>query len=146
MATAVCMTILEEIRSSNLNFGISETPYSAYISLRKRFVKEFVPSSKSSLLSQPVESETFKKEIADVLAKLEESEANCTLAQDTIASLESKVQKAEAKSFEIMKNSKTALDDKNEEIKVLNGVIKKNNDEALRLKNENKKLAKGSKA
>ena len=146
MATTVCMNILEEIRSSNLNFEISETPYSAYISLRKRFVKEFVPNSKSSLLSQSVENETLKKEIAEVLAKLEDSETNYTLAQDTIAILETRVQKAESRSFEIMKNSKAALDDKNEEIKVLKGVIKKNADETVRLKNENENLSKGSKA
>ena len=39
-----------------------------------------------------------------------------------------------------MKNSKAVLDDKNQEIKLLNGVIKNNGDETLRLKNENKKL------
>ena len=45
-----------------------------------------------------------------------------------------------------MKNSQAVLDDKNEEIKVLNGVIKNNGDETLRLKNENKKLTKGTQA
>ena len=40
--------------------------------------------------------------------------------------------------------TKAALNDKHEEIKVLNGVIKNNGDEALRIKNENKKLTKGA--
>ena len=45
-----------------------------------------------------------------------------------------------------MKNSNSALDDKHEEIKVLNGVIKNNGDETSRIKNENNKLNKGAKA
>ena len=39
-ATAVCQLLLNQLRSSNLNFIISETPYSAQILLQKRFVKE----------------------------------------------------------------------------------------------------------
>jgi hypothetical protein len=151
MAAEVCMEILEEIRASSLNFVISETPYSAYISLRKRFVKNSVPKSKSSLLSQSefqlqVENEALKKQVQEVLSRLEESEASFDLAHDTIEILESEAKKAESKLFEIMKNSKAALDDKKEEINVLNGVIKSTGDETLRIKNENKKLTKGAKA
>ena len=39
-ATAVFQLILNQLRSSNLNFIVSETPYSAQIMIRKRFVKE----------------------------------------------------------------------------------------------------------
>jgi hypothetical protein len=129
MATEVCMEIFEEIRASSLNFVISETPYSAYISIRKRFVKNFVPKSKSSLSSQSecqlqVENEALKKQVQEVSARLEESEARFDIAHDTIEVLETKVKKAESKLFEMMKNSKAALDDKREEIKVLNGLIK----------------------
>ena len=143
MATEVCTNILEEIRSSSLNFVISETPVSAYISLRKRFVKDVV---QPSLPRQSDENEALKRQVTVVLARLKESEANCAAARDTIEILETKVQKVESKVLEIKKNSKAALDDKKAEIKVINGVIKNNSDETLRIQNENKKLTKGVKA
>ena len=121
MATEVCTNILEEIRSSSLNFVISETPVSAYISLRKRFVKDVV---QPSLPRQSDENEALKKQVTEVLAKLKQSEDHCASARGTIGILETKVQKAQSKVFEIMKNSKAALDGKKEEIKVLNGVMK----------------------
>ena len=39
-AAAVSQQVLNKLRSSNLNFLVSETPYSAQIFLQKRFVKE----------------------------------------------------------------------------------------------------------
>ena len=39
-AQDVCHQLLNHLRLSNLNFLVSETPFSAQIFLRKRFVKE----------------------------------------------------------------------------------------------------------
>ena len=57
-------------------------------------MKNFVPKSKSSLLSHSDlqgENETLKRQVTEVSAKLKESEADCDLAHDTIEILETKV-------------------------------------------------------
>ena len=74
------------------------------------------------------------------------SEAKCATANDAVATLETKVQKAESKLSDMMKNSKFALDDKKEETKLINNLIKNHADEVSRIKNENRKLTKGAKA
>ena len=97
MATEACMQIIEELRTSSLNFVIRKKPYSAYISLRKRFLNNVVPKSKSFFLRHSdlqIENETLKKQVTEVSAKLEESEAKCDLANEIIEILEAKVMDA----------------------------------------------------
>ena len=54
----VSQQLLNQVRLSNLNFKISETPYSAEIILRKRFVKEASgPAAFQVPLSIPVKQE-----------------------------------------------------------------------------------------
>ena len=38
-ANSVCNQVLQIIKESNLNFLINETPYSAFVTIRKKFVK-----------------------------------------------------------------------------------------------------------
>ena len=40
-----CNTILSSLRKSGLNFIVQETPYSAYITIRKNFCSGFVVNS-----------------------------------------------------------------------------------------------------
>ena len=147
-ASEVCNKILQGIKSSNLNFVINETPYSANICIRKRFVKEIVSSFDASLQNQTEfqeQNEKLKNQISELVAKLNDSEAKFATANDAVATLETKVQKSESKLSDMMKNSKFALDDKKEEIKLLNNVIKNHADEVSRIKNENRKLTKSAK-
>ena len=77
---------------------INETPYSAYTSLRKGFVKKFVPKCKSSLLIHSefqVKNEALKKQLREVSANLKESEARFALAHTNIEIQETKVKKTE---------------------------------------------------
>ena len=39
-AHVVCEQILSVLKTSNLNYLVKETPYSAFVTIRKRFVKE----------------------------------------------------------------------------------------------------------
>ena len=67
-AHEACEKILLETRSSNLHFVISESPYSAQISLRKRFVKEFNASR-----SQPqISLNSDKDQTSNIIQQLEE--------------------------------------------------------------------------
>ena len=40
----LCAQVLDTLRESGLTFNLSETPYSAYITIRKKFIKEYSPS------------------------------------------------------------------------------------------------------
>ena len=120
--------ILDVVQNSGLHFVINRTPFSAYITIRQKFISnhgsQMLESYSEDVIKLKIENETLQKQVTEVSVKLEESEAKCDLAHDTIEILESKVKNAESKVLEFMKNSKSALDDKNEEIKVLNSVIK----------------------
>ena len=50
-ADAVCENVLECLKTSNLNFLIQESPYSVYVTIRKRFLKnspQKIPSPKKT--------------------------------------------------------------------------------------------------
>ena len=48
-ANQVCETLLTTIKASNLNYLVNETPYSAFITIRKRFTKDYNESSNVTL-------------------------------------------------------------------------------------------------
>ena len=52
----LCAQVLDTLRESGLTFNLSETPYSAYITIRKKFIKEYSPSSSSQPLTSSVSS------------------------------------------------------------------------------------------
>ena len=37
----VCENLINDVKASNLNYLVNETPYSAFITIRKRFTKEY---------------------------------------------------------------------------------------------------------
>ena len=43
-----CSKVLDTIRLSGLTYSLTETPYSAYLSIRKKFIKGFSPTTSSS--------------------------------------------------------------------------------------------------
>ena len=100
----VCQQILNNLRLSNLNFMISETPYSAQILLKKRFLKE-VSGPEASFDIAGVESEKvlanenamLRKELED-LGQIRESN------KEIVKILEEKVSKAEAAALNAFEN------------------------------------------
>ena len=118
-ANYICDQIIQEIRSSQLNFVISETPYSAQISLRKKFLKEFNPGKtvQGNLATQ----QNYLEEALDNIEKFKvQSESD----RDTIAILETKVQKAEADLYYSIEKQRNGINNKMEEIKVMKGGLK----------------------
>ena len=97
----VCQKVLNNLRLSNLNFMISETPYSAQILLRKRFLKEVSgPESSFDIGGNDSdhkrglanENSMLRKEIEDIEEKIESD-------REIVKILEEKVAKAEAAAF-----------------------------------------------
>jgi hypothetical protein len=136
----VCQELLKQLRSSHLNFLISETPYSVKICLRKRFLKEAVaPEPKLS-----IGAETCDQNLNDQIQllvsensilKTEICEHDKKSLSDTVNVLEKKLSKAKASALK-------SFNSKNEEILTLNASLKKKDQE---LENQKKDLNKRGK-
>ena len=68
-----CAQLLDNLRSSGLTFTLNETPYSVYLTVRKKFTKEYSPSNHAPPIG---EHEPSKCAGADVLAQLLQDEIN----------------------------------------------------------------------
>ena len=68
-----CSQLLDNLRSSGLTFTLNETPYSVYLTVRKKFTKEYSPSNHAPPIG---EHEASKCAGADVLAQLLQDEIN----------------------------------------------------------------------
>ena len=84
-ATAVCQLILNQLRSSNLNFIVSETPYSAQIMLRKRFVKEASGPAWAKAPKDQYEPNNIIDDQSEMIKNLEQN--NQSLSESNRASL-----------------------------------------------------------
>ena len=61
-ANKICDEIIRNVSSSNLNYRINQTPYSVYLTIRKKFIKEFEPNH-----SEPkIVSEENPKYVSDL--------------------------------------------------------------------------------
>ena len=60
-ANYVCNQVLKIVKESNLNYLVNETPYSAYVTIRKRFVKH---SAEVTLADKDVNQENLAQENA----------------------------------------------------------------------------------
>ena len=133
-APEVCHQLLYQLRLSNLNFVISETPYSAQILLRKRFLKDVEGPACPNLTNQfsnsknlEDENKVIKEEKNDLVDKVRELESSRKTATETLHLLEEKIAKAEAAALK-------CYQEKNHEVATFKTVVKNHNDELARLK------------
>ena len=73
-----CAQIINTLRISGLTYTLNETPYSVYLTLRKKFIKEYIPQSQpltqASQSHNTQESKVDKtKEYEDQIAQLQEA-------------------------------------------------------------------------
>ena len=119
--------ILQSVSSSNLNFNVSLTPYSAYITVRKSFIKNFAPPGNSQEVSTTTddvkqEHSELKNEIEHLLLQLNNTKVEAKTSKDTINILEEKVSKSEAAALKI-------FEERSLEIVTLKNVLKKKDSE-----------------
>ena len=135
-ATAVCQLLLNQLRSSNLNFIVSETPYSAQIMLRKRFVKE---ASGPAWAKAPMDQYETPNNIVDDQSELIKNlEHNNQSLSETNSLLENKLAMAEASAYK-------TFNEKADEIAILKKNIKTRESEINALRtdfNQEKKTMK----
>ena len=106
----VSQQVLNLLRHSNLNFKIVETPYTAEILLRKKFVKEASGPAAFELFSNVLVNQEFREqnienqkdfmlnENSNLKNRIEELKSLNKKSDDTIAVLNEKLSKAEANS------------------------------------------------
>ena len=124
------------LRNSNLNFLVTETPYSAQIILRKRFSKSSQgPEASSNLLSNESFSEleneikNHKQEIVMLEEALHKREENVKISKESCSILEQKIGKVEAEALKTFEQN-------NSEVKTLKTVNRSMNNELAYLKRD----------
>ena len=133
-----CDRILNNVRCSNLNFSLNETPFSIYITIRKSLTKVHHVANPQVLFDASqaalgynltrttvVENDALKKEVKELKKNLEDSE-------DVVKCFETKIGAAEAqlyKHFKEVQQWKDTVIKKDDEIESLKSVIKRNNSE-----------------
>ena len=114
-----CDLVLKHLKSSNLNFFLQETPFSAYITIRKSFIKD---SSSAIPESNTESAEALNNKIKvlqaeNVSLKTDLHKLKCVAkkSEDKISDLEAKIKNSQNKAL-------TIVDDAN---KVITQVYKK---------------------
>ena len=115
-----CDKILKEIRTSNLHFMVQESPYSIYLTLRKRFFKNTKVKT-GKVPESEAETELLK-------AALEKKEKELIEAKNTIKLLESKLDHSEEVLIEQANKNKKQVEKVADENKILKNSINKFND------------------
>ena len=147
----LCELLLSQIKNSNLNFSLIETPFSASVCIRKSFVKDLsglarASNGVSSLQDSRLldENRRLEDENRSLKAEIEALSGRESLIHD----FDLKLQKCKAElqislkeTREVVKKKEQVektLDDKRENVKVLENVIKSQNIKLQKLKdNEN---------
>ena len=128
-ASEVMKGIIQNIQSSKLNFQINLTPFSAYITLRQSFIKNYTPSSSIFPSETPLlkENELLHQQNEELLKTIEDLYAVRSASPDTIKILEEKIGKVEESAYR-------AFQEKSQEISNLKDSIKKQESEGNSLR------------
>ena len=127
-----CAKVLTEIRSSSLHYLVQESPFSLYITIRKKFTKNPPKSSETSTswadAGQKVD--THEAIVSKLESELEKKHLECNEAMKVTKMLEEKLEMAEAELYKQANKFKVGKDELSSEIKLLKENIKKSNDES----------------
>ena len=151
LASIVFNRILNQIQSSNLNFHVQISPSSAFISLRKTFVKDksgtpLIPSAISSTPNLGMEeliakNHILEKDLSILQKKYEEVSNNCEKAYEAIKELENnqenhaisqKLAAENDKLREIIEEKNVQLDAQREEAFLLHTRLEQNEKESIK--------------
>ena len=126
-----CDVIMDKVHSSKLHFMVQDTPFSLYLTVRKKFITKY---HGVGILDDPKEEECYLSDQKQVqldkgseIIKVQQGELD--KAKDIIASLESKLVKAEKDFFNLSSSHKLKSDEMRQENKLLKESINKSNEE-----------------
>ena len=144
----ICENIIHHVKTSNLNYILSETPFSVNISLKKWFQKNNRIANFSKSNSEHMNMTEFKilrDANDDLKIKAEQAENESERLRETVAILTQKLYDetgAKCDLQEKLRKFDIHLDEKTEEIKVFKGVIRKHADEIAKQKSEVREITK----
>ena len=143
-ANFACGQILFSLKSSKLNYVVKETPYSAYITIRKKFLRSF-EQSETDKIDEVVNTAKPDEVIKAKLQKVEKENVNLkqrnTDVERDLGLLKIESEEIEIRNHELL-NKNTDLDDKIEELYKEISSLRENasNKRLVKLENENKIL------
>ena len=125
-ASITCSKVLNTIKTSQLDFYLQETPYSAFITIRKKYVKSF----KSDIVNVETENgiEELKRENENLRNYVKEKTAELETYQNTVLVLEEKLEKAEKDMLKHFENSKIQKSKHSDEVNLLKSIKQKDNE------------------
>ena len=159
-AKITCEFLLKQLKSTNLNFILQETPYSVYLTIRKSFIKNLNTNNPSQTFN--VSEETLNKKIADLEAENLLLKSNIfghrsemTNSEQTIIKLEEKIKTAEIETIKNIQETKKVekqfhrlediLVEKEKEIMKLRTISKNLNDDVVKTKENLQNVSKSLK-
>ena len=135
-ASVTCSRVLNTIKTSQLDFYLQETPYSAFITIRKKYMKDFKHSTED--LSENIEVENIIKDLKRENEKLtnyaKEKEVESESIKHKARIFEERLEKAEKEMLKHIEHSNKQKSDLSNEINLLKSLKKKDNDTIADLK------------
>ena len=107
-AHSTCANMLDIIRNSQLDFYLQETPYSAFITIRKKYVKSFQQSQYTSITSSVLEN--LENENKKLVVENQEGKAELERSRKEVIILQKRLAKAEKDSIKDLEDRKNLND------------------------------------
>ena len=95
--------LVQNLYTSNLHFHLTETPFSAQILIRKKFLKNRIGQSSTTLNFQSEEINYLNNKIAELQKQVKDS-------NDIANTLEKKLGQAEAEALKVYEENKTKME------------------------------------
>ena len=139
LANATFDKILEQIQTSNLNFQLTLSPFSAAISLKKSFIKDkygniLLPSPSTKVISQ--QEFNLQHDNAELVEKNEKLDQQNLQLQRTNQSQLQNIKILEKKIVDIEASAYNSFREKSNELTVLKNTLQSSDQEMTKLKNE----------
>lgn len=128
-----CSNLLEAIKCSQLDFLLQETPYSVFLTIRKKYVKNFKSANKDENLENERVTEDLKQENENLRNVAKEMTIKNEANENKVSILEKKLKKAEEDMLKHLENETIQKVKLTDEINVLKNIKKKDNDNIARL-------------
>ena len=107
----ICDEILRKVSSSKLNYHINQTPYSVYLTIRKKFIKEYEPINETPIVPEENSSyvSALEKENVYIKNEFEKLARLYNACIENKASLESGMESLKAE-FDKLKEAKVCAE------------------------------------
>ena len=146
-----CGQILFGLKMSNLNYMVRETPFSAYVTIRKKFIKSYQPDfetpvkydqsdNKKELENTQKKIKSLLTDIAQQKYDLEEYEIKLNAMEKINAELELKHERTEDNSKSLRKEYEKSLEKKEHLEKQSAKLVKQNTNLKIKTESLDKKL------